>query len=541
MKALLMHRDRDFALGAEVPPNERDLTQDLELDTLLDVMAGGDGFVRTVAREALLVGCGGDVDAVLYRQRILRDCLDNPDVARELYGIAIEGVNAKKGRYYFSSLTHSPSVVLYDSTEVMQALTGTLRKLRAVGEAHVGRFRSEGLLTFFAMVRAELDEAYLAGIDEDLRRLKFRSGVLTSARLGAANQSAGYVLRKPTASEETWLDRLLHRGPPRYTYHLAERDEAGARILSDMHGHAINLVANALAQSADHVLGFFEMLRTELAFYVGCLNLRDRLAAAGAPIAFPRPEVPGSRRYSAEGLYDPCLALRMRQRIVGNRLNGDGKGLVLITGANQGGKSSFLRALGVAQLMIQAGLFVAAESFAAELVAGIHTHYKREEDATMESGKLDEELRRMSAIADVVGPRALVLFNESFASTNEREGSEIARQVVHALLETGIKVLFVTHQFDFARGVLDEGRDDVLFLRAERRPDGSRTFTLVEGEPFQTSYGEDLYREVFRGTGDEGEAPWTTTHGIEDARGPNTNAVTSRDPHTHDWRRAGPT
>ena len=63
----------------------------------------------------------------------------------------------------------------------------------------------------------------------------------------------------------------------------------------------------------------------------------------------------------ARGLYDPCLALILGTRAVGNDLDADGRELTMITGANQGGKSTFLRGLGLAQLMMQAGLFVAAE------------------------------------------------------------------------------------------------------------------------------------------------------------------------------------
>jgi DNA mismatch repair ATPase MutS len=115
----------------------------------------------------------------------------------------------------------------------------------------------------------------------------------------------------------------------------------------------------------------------------------------------------------------------------------------------------------------------------------------------MKSGKLDEELGRMSDLADHVVPSSMVLFNESFAATNEREGSEIARQIVRALLEKGIKVLFVTHLYEFAHGFLERNRGDALFLRAERKADGTRTFRVVEGEPLETSYGQDLYKEVF--------------------------------------------
>jgi hypothetical protein len=174
-----------------------------------------------------------------------------------------------------------------------------------------------------------------------------------------------------------------------------------------------------------------------------------------------------------------------------------GKDLVIITGANQGGKSTFLRSVGLAQMMMQAGMFVPAESFSANICPSVLTHYKREEDATMKSGKFDEELTRMSEIADHLVPESMLLFNESFAATNEREGSEIAGQIVSALLDKGFKVFFVTHQYTFASGFHAKKRENTLFLRAERESDGTRTFKLVEAEPLETSYGEDLYNQIF--------------------------------------------
>jgi DNA mismatch repair ATPase MutS len=171
--------------------------------------------------------------------------------------------------------------------------------------------------------------------------------------------------------------------------------------------------------------------------------------------------------------------------------------LAVITGANQGGKSTFLRSIGLAQLMMQSGMFVPAESFCANLCDAIFTHYRREEDTTMTSGKLDEELGRMSAIVDHMKPNALLLFNESFAATNEREGSEIARQIVSALVAKRIKVFFVTHLYTLARGFYDKGMTNAVFLVAERRADGERTFRIIEGEPSQTSYGDDVYDRIF--------------------------------------------
>jgi DNA mismatch repair ATPase MutS len=377
-----------------------------------------------------------------------------------------------------------------------------LRMLRDIARRNAEAIRSQGLRDLFATLERELDDEYLGTIERQLSELKFRGGVLMSAELGPRDEGKGYQLREDPDKRPPWLKRLLRRGPPAYTFYLHPRDEAGGRILTSLCDRGLNNVANALGQSTEHVLSFFEILRVELAFYVGCLNLRDRLAALGAAICVPEAHAVSTRRQRFSDLYDVCLALAMQRTVVANTHSGDGKSLVIITGANQGGKSTFLRAVGVAQLMMQAGMFVAAQSFAAEICAGLFTHYKREEDATMRSGKLDEELARMSAIVDAIGPQCVMLFNESFAATNEREGSEIARQVARALLEKRVKIFFVTHLYDFAHGFFVQHRADALFLRAERQSDGTRTFKLVEGEPLETSYGEDLYREVFQETAD---------------------------------------
>jgi len=116
---------------------------------------------------------------------------------------------------------------------------------------------------------------------------------------------------------------------------------------------------------------------------------------------------------------------------------------------------------------------------------------------TMQSGKLDEELNRMNKIVDQLTPNAMILFNESFAATNDREGSEICRQMVNVLYENRIKVFFVTHLYEFAHYYYEKHSADIVFLRADRQPDGTRTFRLIEGEPLQTSFGKDLYEKIF--------------------------------------------
>jgi DNA mismatch repair ATPase MutS len=495
MKTLLMHWHHDFDLEAAMPWNERALTQDLELDTLLSTMSGSDEFLFKVTQKALLCGINNDLDTILYRQQVLKDCLENPLVVRELYNMMVAAVAAAKKEWWGLSSSY-PSSLLYSSNDLLENFIGVLRKLRNIGEEHGSRFGSQGFTALFAMFTKELSDEYLAEIHNHLTALKFRKGVLISVQLGESNESINYLLRKPHSSKQNWFERVLGKGPPAYTFHLDPRDEAGGRIMSDMRTRGISRGARALAQSADHVVNFFRMVKTELAFYVGCLNLRDALAAKGLPTAFPSPRPLEERRHEFHDLYDVCLALRIHG-VIGNTVDADNKGLIIITGANQGGKSTFLRSIGLAQLMMQCGMFVGARAFTGNLCSALLTHYKREEDATMKSGKFDEELLRMSEIADRVRPNSVLLFNESFAATNEREGSEIAKQIVCALMEKRVKIFYVTHLHEFAHGLFAKRIDAALFLRAERKDDGARTFRVAEGEPLETSYGEDLYRKVF--------------------------------------------
>jgi hypothetical protein len=499
MKAFLMYPDRDFDLDRDLPPNEADLSSDLELGALLQAMASGDKFLFNVARHGLHSGLASPAE-IVYRQHVLADCMARPGVVRDLYDVAVAAITGERHLFGWT-IRDSPESILYRARQLMELYLDMFRRLRGIADAHAASFGSEGFTRFFAMLSRELADEYLAEIDAQLGELAFRRGTLISARLGPGAKGNGYVLRRHP--EQGWRDRIPGLNKPGYTFYVPERDEAGLRALSDLTSRGLNSTSSALAQSADHIRSFFEMLRAELGFYLSCLNLRDRLTAKGAPVCFPDPDSPvpagaGHARLSARGLYDASLALSLDDgQAVGNDLDADGSQLIMITGANQGGKSTFLRSAGQAFLMMQAGMFVPASSFAASVSTGVFTHFKREEDVTMEMGKLDEELDRMSVIAGQITSGCLLLCNESFASTNEREGSEIARQVIRALTEAGIRIIFVTHLYDLAERCFAQHDPATLFLRAERQPDGRRTFRLPVGEPLPTSYGQDLYQQVF--------------------------------------------
>lgn len=496
MKAYLLYKDRDFNIKQPLPENHTALIQDLGLDILFDAMAKDDEFLMKVASAVPLLSLSDDFDTVIYRQGILKDCLANVSEVRTLYDITVAGAEARKSSWLgiFSSY---PRSILSGSVDIMQVLVDILKQLRQFTDEVSPRFSSQGFVRFFDMIRTELTDEYFEIVDDHLADLKLKEGILMSAQLSEGNKGDQYTLHRLPTRRRNWWEWLFPKKPEGYTFSIHPRDESGSRALSELNNRAVNIVANTVAQSSDHVLAFFNLLRTEFAFYVGCINLKEKLDELDEPICIPDAKEESSMIRSFSGLYDVNLSLSMKKKIVANDLEADEKDLIIITGANQGGKSTFLRSVGLSQLMMQAGMFVGAKSYRGSLSSSLFTHFKRKEDAGMVSGKFDEELNRMSKLIEQIKSYSIILFNESFASTNDREGSEIARQIVKALLDRHVKVVFVTHLYEFANGFAKDKTETTIFLRPERTENAQRTYRVISGLPQQTSYGTDLYQRIF--------------------------------------------
>ncbi len=478
--------------GAEAPRNllvlaKDALKADLELNTILDNISKGDKFIRNSCQSALFAPLQ-DRKLLDYRHEVLADAVAHPDVIRALYDLCLEAEKRRKStvhwmtNYYLSS-TYSGAI------QYLINFTETLQKLRQQADANLSGFRSVGFRDLFTTLREELPDSYLEKVRSQLTELSNQDGYLVSARLGGHLQGVDYVLHR---REKKLLNLDFAKAQ---TYKLTDKDMA-AEDISARQDRAINEVTNALAQSAEHLSSFFDALRTELGFYVGCLNFMDLMKGYGMPTCIPTlTEAAGDSR-SWSQMYDIALVFVKKSAVNGNELRTDHKMLYLITGANQGGKSTFLRSLGQAQLMAQSGMPVAAAEFTAPLRGSLYTHFKKEEDRYMKSGKLDEELERMSRIANNIRPGDMLFLNEAFAATNEREGSEIARQVTEALIRNRVEVFSVSHLHAYATAF--KGREEVQYLRAERLDDGRRTFHILPGEPLETAFGEDLYKKIFK-------------------------------------------
>ena len=488
---LVPHGDLDLDALPEPDPT---LVADLGLDRLYPAMSRGDRFLDEVVRRVVPVPLE-TAEAIRYRQASVADAIASPDVVRELYAIAVDAVDGE--RKVWGGSMRNPELVLDRAAEVIGLFLGSFRSLRRIQAEGAGAFTSPGFVAFFGAILSELDDAWLAEADDHVGRLRART-LHVSARLGPGNRGTGYVLHRRPNVIAGWRGRLGLE-ERRSSVEVLTSDVNGMSMIAEIRALAIASTAGAVHETDRWLLAFFTTLRAELGFLVACVNLHEALVAAGAAVCMPDPVADGEPAFAATGLYDPGLRLAIDGPVVGNDVVVDGARIVVITGANGGGKSTFLRAVGLAEVMLHAGMFVAATSLAASVRSRVLTHFTREEDASMERGKLHEELGRLRTLVDACSPGSLVLLNETLSSTNEREGAEIARQAVTALADGGVDVWFVTHNHQFAADLHRADRPDVRFLRAEAGEGGGRSFRITDGPPEATSHGMDLYGKILGG------------------------------------------
>lgn len=491
MKPHLLYEQGEFQYrGAWENPT---LVQDLELNVLLETMARHDHFIYTAMRTLLL---NGDTDpaVVRYRQAILEDALSDPELFYRIYVLASD-VSKRAEPYqvqmrpnYHRQMPAREKLEI--SVELLEVILSKLQELQMLGAERLRFVRSDGLKNLFKRLAEEFPESFFLQAQEHVRLLKLaveETRLSIGARFGNGLKGTRFVLRELHA-DSSWpvTKKIIKKfGLSEFEHSFRGIEEA-----------ALVPVLQIVRRFIEETLEFFQLLRFEIGFYVGGTRLVERLKQMRCPYCFPEPVPASERSLTFRGLYNPVLALNSGQRPVGNDLEADGKIRIIITGANQGGKTTFLRSVGLAQLMMQAGLVVAADHFRANLCDRVYSHFARQEDDTMKSGRLDEELSRLAAILDQLTPDSLLLMNEPFASTTEREGSLIARDLLTVCQERNLKVLLVTHFYELAEWAYRNRKQDSAFLIAERRQDGLRSYVLNEGVPEQTSFGQDLFRQI---------------------------------------------
>ena len=256
------------------------------------------------------------------------------------------------------------------------------------------------------------------------------------------------------------------------------------------------------------------LLQEEIAFYLGALRLIAHLRACGLPVCRPELAPVADRRCELRGLVNLNLALQLapsgqpralQDEVVGNDADfGEEGRIFILTGPNRGGKTTWTQALGLAQILLQAGLYLPAQRATMSPVDGLFTHFAAGERPRLASGRLGEEAQRLAAIFRHATRHSLLLFNESLASTSAGESFWLARDILRALRLLGARALFATHLHELAADAAainaeTAGDSAVVSLVAQVLPESlgadavaQRTFRIAPGPPLGHSHAREI-------------------------------------------------
>lgn len=487
---------------------------DLGIQELLDRLQ-----LRPNLREKLrgiLLAPSSRAEVIAYRQAVLQDCLENPPLVEAFEKLLPRLANLG---YLAEYPTHTPLEQVTTRLGELEIYVECVRALRAGLEAPGVSLNSEGLRRLreaVAALESGADFQDLAGRLPDLRKQSAGAVSITigvnldnqlrphEATLLAINdrpfrgardnfisrlfgEGSGArlpeefrgITRLHTIPDDA-LDPMLHglsprEGPPNPLMFPLFRD------LDFVMRKSIEPVARALRYFIHLKSAFLVQLEPEIAFYLSGVRLVRELRAAGLPAC--RPEIaPAEERVCAiDELYNLNLAGRLIDQggkgaagtIVTNDITFDDAARIwVLTGPNQGGKTTFTQAVGLAQVLFQLGFYVPGSRARISPADGIFTHFPLQENPQAGTGRLGEEAQRLSAVFRRATRRSLVLLNESLITTSPGESIYLARDVLRALRLYGVRAIFVTHLHELA--------EDLEALNAGS-PGDSRVGSLVAG------------------------------------------------------------
>ena len=504
--------------NANPMPNSQILIRDLNLDRIMDRITRQSYIRDTVAK--YLVTPALDARTIYYRQEVYKDFERLKDTfVEEIFRTVGKTMDIDQARRGGSGAQSKINVYeqLKEAINVADKYFDLLKELCEQLRENRKIFESEGLLALTDKVIAYVDSAEFAELREILAKIAatiqdskgLKMWVEFGAGLKASTASLCEISDKPYKKEGGLLGGLFSKD--KSEIYINKIPDGITNDLENAKKEAILHVKSIVQAMSAGVSRFFGDLRTEVSFYMGIVKIIEKTTELGMPVCFPKVSE-DKRIMQATGLYDMSMVFalnkpkeRMKEDdVIFNDLTMNEGDMLIITGLNQGGKTTFLRAAGIAQVLMQAGAPVPATSFESSISDMIYTHFPEEEDKDMKYGKLAEELARLREAFEVITGDTLVLLNDSFATTTTGEGSVIAVDVTKAMAALGCRVIFVSHLFEYA-STTDEfnanlakegisGRAVNFVCGYIENEDGSvkRTYKIMPGVPEQKVFAKEF-------------------------------------------------
>ncbi len=542
-KLSLLYKDANKKLQLLASPPE--FIKDLQLDGILEFMSHGNKNINSnrVIASVLSELCE-DTEDITYRADILQEFVQKPQMFLDLQCALAKLISIERERHLSNRRRADVSAEykLGNGIGMLLGYCGICKELDKVLKQHGNSYSSEGLSGLSETVSEYVGndgynklESILMVLKKCVKgyaRLKLNASLDTSFKLKEAmvldldcNGFFDNDMERDKLIKEDLSSRLkkllkLGRGN-KNTYVIKKMNYVLEENSNEIKDKIFTNIAQILEAMISNVSSFLRKISEEMLFYEGALKLVNEMKSLG--LTTSRAEVAPQDRRSMiiEGMYDLSFALYLSDKgclrpldsIVTNDVCISGQDRIqVITGPNQGGKTTYIRAIGILQVLAQAGIPVPASKAVISPVGQLFTHFPVEERPESNEGRLGEELSRMLLILQNVTPNSLVFINEAFASTNSREGSLIAQDVMSALAVIGAKCFFVTHLYELAirledinKGIesMGEGYGRLISMTAQfeensgdsgQEAEGGirRNYKILPGVPSKSSFAADI-------------------------------------------------
>ncbi len=470
--------------GGESPPlgsEEPEFFGDLNLDQVVRTITAGREAYDLVP---YFYTCLSDEGAVAYRHEAFRD-LRNDDVSSLVRAFAEEMREMHKllalrdkARYKFEKAAWFLDAV-QTYCEAMVALAEGVKEVDLASRA-LRRFRDYLLAYVDAQTFSELvDQAKTArvGLDAVHYNLTIKGARVTVSRYDEEADYSAQVLQT--------FEKFRRRAVKDYR---ARR--AGSLEMDHVEGRVLDLVAQLYPDEfraldefcATHAAYFDEGIASfdrEVHFYLACLEYVDRLSRAGLRFCFPR-VVRQAREIVACDAFDVALADKLVAEggtVVCNDLHlRYPERVIVVSGPNQGGKTTFARMVGQLHYLAAIGCLVPGRDAQLTLFDSLFSHFEKEEELSTLSGKLEDDLLRIHDVLSQATAESVVIMNESLTGTTLHDATVLGRAVLEQMIERELLCVYVTFVDELAS--LSEAT--VSMVSTVRADDpAQRTFKIV--------------------------------------------------------------
>ncbi len=462
-----------------------------------------------------------DPEVMQYRMATFDDMMKNPELTAMLNRL-VPVLNDIMELRRLESDNGDPNDYLSSITEI-ELYVSSVEVLHSALTAVKGKLSSPAFLALTDLVTELAESDYYRELNEKLSELTQRVREIRSVTIGVnldaqlrPTEAGVLSINAEQFKSGDVLDKILRLNFKSDAYTCIanlvpfgkKQSENQKMALSLAFNSAINDVYKSSLRSWKKIVQTYVLENTEFLlnlmpefeFLVRGTQMLSRLKEKGCPLCIPEIRPMEERAFTATQLYNPCVALKIDYDVVPNDVTFDENAVIyVLTGPNRGGKSVITCAIGLAQVMLQLGMYVPAVSATLSPVDGIFTHFPTGAEDTIDKGRLGEECARLGEIFDCVTAHSLVLLDESLSSTGSFEASYIAAEVLSGFAHIGCRCLFSTHLHELAaeidelnRKSLASGGVAIDTLVAGMEGEGRRSFLIKRAKPDGKSYARDI-------------------------------------------------